>query len=126
VRITSFILCERATVRADGTFDIVNGGLGETVQPSYPAEVPLSAVFVLEAGPDETGPVTLDVQLRDANARRLQLWRYPFTLAENQRGASIVLNLKGLRLPEAGEYLLDARVNGRHLGPAKTLRASLG
>lgn len=126
MRITTFILCESATVRPDGTFDLVNGGLGETAQRAYPAQTALSAVFVVEFGPDETGPQTLDVQLRDANARRLQLWRYPFTLGDNQRIANIVLNLKGLTLPEPGEYLLDARVNGRHLGPAKTLRAILG
>lgn len=126
MRVTSFILCQAATVRPDGTFDVVNGGLGEVVHRAYPAEAALSAVLVLEFGPDEVGPQQLDIQLRDANARRLQLWRYPFVLGANQRGANIALNLKGLRLPEPGEYLLDARVNGRHLGPAKTLKASLG
>ena len=126
MRITSFILCESATVRPDGTFDVVNGGLSEVAHAAFPAEPRVSAVLVIEFGPDEAGPQALDIQLRDANAVRLQLWRYPFVLGDKQRGANIALNLKGLRLPEPGEYLLDARVNGRHLGPAKTLRATLG
>lgn len=123
MKITSFILCDSATVRPDGTFDVVNGGISETAQDAYPALPPLSAVLVIEMGPDETGPQRLELHLRDANARKLQLWRYPFTLAANQRGANLVLNLKGLRLHEPGDYLLDVRVNGKHLGPAKTLRA---
>lgn len=126
MRITSFILCDSATIRPDGTFDVVNGGIGAVIKPAFPAEAALSAVIVLEIGPEETGAQRLEIYLRDCNAARLQLWRYPFETQPQQRGANLVLNLKGLRLPEPGEYLLDARVNGRHLGPAKTLRASVG
>jgi hypothetical protein len=126
VNVSSFILCDSATIRPDGTFDVVRGGLAEVMPPAFPAEAALSAVLVLEIGPDETGPQRLEIFLRDANAKKLQAWPYAFTLQANQRGANLVLNLKGLRLPEPAEYLLSLRVNGKHLGPAKTLRATLG
>ena len=121
--IAAFFLAESAAVRRDGTFDVTRGGLTELKFPSYPAQPSLAAVLVIEYGPDEPGPQEVELQLRDANAGKLQLWRYPFTLGDSQRAASLVLNLKGLRLPEAADYLLNVRVNGKHAGAAKTLRA---
>lgn len=123
MNITSFFLAEAASVRRDGTFDVTRGGLSELSPGAYPAQPTLAALLVIEFGPDEPGPQEVEVHLRDANARKLQLWRYPFTLGESQRAASLVLNLKGLRLPEAADYLLNVRVNGKHAGAAKTLKA---
>ncbi len=125
MKITSFILCDSARLRPDGSFDVVNGGFSETRRAAYPARLSLCAVLVLEAEPDEYGPQSVEVSLRDANGRKLQLWPYPFELAPGQKGASLVLNLKGVRLPSAGEFQFDVRLNGKVIGPAKTIRAAI-
>jgi hypothetical protein len=123
MNVGAFFLAESAAVRRDGTFDVTRGGIAQLAAGPYPAQPALAAVLVIEFGPDEPGPQEVEIQLRDANAGKLQLWRYPFMLAPNQRAASLVLNLKGLRLPEPADYLLNVRVNGKHAGAAKTLKA---
>ncbi len=124
MKVTSFLLCQSARLRPDGTFDVANGGLSELELSGFPAATSLCAVLTLEAMADEAGPQEVEISLRDANARRLQSWRYAFILGTGQKGANLVMNLRQARLPAAGEYLVDMRVNGRHLGPARTLRAS--
>jgi len=124
VNVTSFLICESAKVRPDGTFDVVNGGLSEKSFSKFPAATTIACVLTLEILPDEAGAQEVEITLRDANARKLQAWRYPFVLGDRQKGASLVINLRQARIPAAGEYLLDVRVNGKHLGPAKTLRAA--
>jgi hypothetical protein len=123
MRVTSFLICDSAKVRPDGTFDVVNGGLSESSFLKFPALTTIACVLTLEIMPDEAGAQELEITLRDGNARKLQTWRYPFMLGNGQKGANLVINLRQARIPAAGEYLLDVRVNGKHLGPAKTLRA---
>jgi len=126
MRITSFVLCDSARLRPDGGFDIVNGGFGETTQPEFPARISICAVLVMEVAPGKTGAQRVEISLRDAHARRLQAWRHAFTLERNQQGAHLVLNLKEVSLPAPGDYLFDVRINGKHLGPAKTIQARQG
>src|SRR5579884_4151034 len=103
MKITSFILCDSARLRPDGSFDVVNGGFSETRQAAFPARLSLACVVVLEAEPDEYGPQSVEVSLRDANGRKLQLWPYPFELAPGQKGANLALNLRRVRLPGPGD-----------------------
>lgn len=125
MKITSFLLCDSARLRPDGSFDVVNGGFSARRQAGYPARLSVACVVTLEAEPDEYGPQTVEVSLRDGDGKRLQLWPYPFELAPGQKGANLVLNLKQVRLPAPGDYQFDVRVNGKLVGPAKTIRAEL-
>ena len=126
MKLTSFILCESARMRPDGTFDVVNGGYAEAVSQSFPAKLTIAAVLVLECDPGEGGPQTIEVQLRDADGKPLQAWRHAFELAAGQRGAHLVLNLKDVRLEREGDYAFEVRANGARATPIKTIRARKG
>lgn len=123
MHLTGFILCESAKMRPDGTFDVVHGGYSEAVAERFPTELTISAVVVLEAGPAESGPQDLEVQLRDPDGRPLQAWRHAFPLQPGQKGAHLVLNLKSVRLPAAGDYAFEVRLGGKRLSPVKFMRA---
>lgn len=126
MKLTSFILCESARMRPDGTFDIVNGGYAEAVSAAFPSKLTIAAVLVLETEPGEGGPQTVEMQLRDADGKPLQAWRHAFELATAQKGAHLVLNLKDVRFPAEGDYAFEVRANGARVTPVKTVRARKG
>ena len=123
MKVGSFLLCRSAVMRPDGSFDIEQSDLAESVESVFPAQLRLAAVLVLEAEPGERGPQRLEISLRDAHATPLRRWPFSFALKEGQRGARLVLNLKEAEVPAPGEYLVVLKVNGRPVSPAKTFKA---
>lgn len=114
------LLADAATIDASGKLNIL-GIFDHLSAGSFPARHPRMVLILrFSAGMRESGPHTVQIELKDAEGRQLMHIDGEMQLGPGSAmdaGAMSVphiLNLDGVVLPQPGRYGFDVQVDGEH------------
>lgn len=128
MELKSFIVCEYASVRPDGIFNIVGGGIRRISSTRLPIVFSASLLLIFDCSMDE-GAFELVIQLRDADGKKLFNVKQPFQIRAQTKVHTSVFRIERLAIERAGDYSFEVFVGGRTLGShplsihAKTVRS---
>ena len=128
MELKSFIVCEYASVRPDGIFNIVGGGIRRISSTRLPIVFSASLLLIFDCSMDE-GAFELVIQLRDADGKKLFNVKQPFRIRAQTKVHTSVFRIERLAIERAGDYSFEVFVGGRALGShplsihAKTVRS---
>jgi hypothetical protein len=120
MEIKSILLCDSAVPHPDGTFSLLRGGIDNWNVQSFPTQIRLSFVIIIELLSTEVGRTrTAELDIIDADGNRiLPQARIQFSIPIQVNTTRYKFNLVGglgIQIPRAGRFSLEIAVDGNHL-----------
>ena len=115
MELRSLIVCEYASIRPEGIFTVVGGGMRQLATTKLPLVFSVSLLIMLECSFDE-GNFDLHVQLRDADGKKLFNLKQPFRVGSKTKVHTAVIRLERLKITQSGDYSFEVFVGQRSLG----------
>jgi uncharacterized protein DUF6941 len=122
VRAAAFFLALEASVTPDKTVDARSMFIGTYRSSSFPTDLFLTAVFLIDVAPEELGMQhELRLELRNSLGERVDQAEStvgpfgPSTRPDGHDVVSFVVPLNGWRLPGPGEYSVSLAADGDEL-----------
>jgi hypothetical protein len=120
MRLTTGLLCDYAQVR-QGLLHVVAGGVNRLVRPTFPAPMGVTLALVLELDSFERrADHEVTIRIVDADGREVAqgggriLGRELAADAPSRTQIPHVFDLRGVRIPSAGDYEVKVYVDGAH------------
>ena len=116
MKVTTAALCELARERTDGRLDLI-GVFDRLHAPGFPAsQEQMTAVFVIEWAPDESGQQALRADLIGPGGRRILTIEGETEVQPTASGAPpqtrLILPLQQVVFPEPGDYRFELLAGG--------------
>ena len=115
MELKSFIVCEYASIRPDGIFNLIGGGIRRLAAPKLPLVFSASLLLIFDCALDD-GAFELNIQLRDSDGKKLFNIKQPFRIRQETKIHTSVLRVERLRIERAGDYSFEVFVGGKSLG----------
>ena len=115
MELRSIILCEYASIRPDGIFNIVGGGIRRIATAKLPIVFSASMLIILDCALEE-GTFEMNLQLRDADGKKLFNLKQPFRVRPQSGVHTSVFRFERLKLERTGDYSFEVFVGGRSVG----------
>lgn len=115
MELKSFIVCEYASIRPDGIFNIIGGGIRRLATPKLPLVFSASLLLILDCSLDE-GRFELNMQLRDSDGKKLFNLTQPIQVKAQTKVHTCVLRVERLKIDQQGDYSFEVFMQGRSLG----------
>jgi len=132
MNVTTAVLCEHARERADGRLDLI-GVFDRLHAPGFPAaQEQMTAVFVIEWAPGESGQQALRADLIGPQGRRVLTIEGQTEVQPTPSGVPpqtrLILPLEQVVFPEPGDYRFELLAGGdvRPLCPLHLIRQEPG
>ena len=106
------ILCEYASIQPNGIFNVIGGGIRILSGPKLPVVFSASMVLVFECAMDE-GVLELNIQLRDADGRKLYNLKQPIRLKSQTKVHTSVIRFERLKIDKVGDYSFEIFISGK-------------
>jgi hypothetical protein len=116
MKVTTAVLCEQASERADGRIDLI-GVFHQLHAPGFPAvQERMTAVFIIEWATDEVGPQQLRADLIGPRGRRILAIEGQTEVVAGTGHARpqtrLILPLDQVVFPEPGDYAFELQAGG--------------
>lgn len=115
MELRSFIVSEYASIRADGIFNLIGGGIRCVNTTQLPFQFSASLLLMFDCALDD-GTFDLNIQLRDSDGKKLFSVNQPLRITPTTRSHTAVFRLERLKFEKAGEYSLEVFVGNKSLG----------
>ena len=111
----SFVVCEYASIRPDGIFNLIGGGIRCVNTTQLPFQFSASILLIFDCSLDE-GVFDFNIQLRDSDGKKLFNITQPLKVTARTKAHTAVFRLERLKFERAGEYSFEVFVGNKSLG----------
>ena len=125
MEVKSILLCDSATPHPDGTFSVLRGGIDNWNVQSFPTQIRISFVVILELLSTEVGKTHVaELDIIDADGNRVvSQAKIPFSIPIKLNVTRYKWNLVGgnmvVPITKTGRYSLQIGVDGHNLSSAE-------
>ncbi|OBH46242.1 hypothetical protein A5690_17325 [Mycobacterium intracellulare] len=121
MRVLTMMLCEHATLSDRGLVSVLNGGVNQIPRATFPAQLGLTLVAIVEHDPDYVDGTRIDLDFTVTSADDTETFAraegfLTHVLKEGAdpaiRTTPVVLDMSGVPLTRAGIYRVNASLGG--------------